>query len=127
MSTPYIPNTEADRRLMLDAIGVGSIDELFADIPLSKRNPELNIPPPLAEMDVKRRMAKMASKNLTLDTYPSFLGGGCYRHFVPSIISHITGRSEFYTSYTPYQPEISQGNLQAMFEFQSLICELTGM
>lgn len=127
MSVPYISNSDVDRQEMLKAIGVKSVEELFEDIPLSHRDPALDILPALAEMDLKRHMGRMASKNVSLDTTPSFLGGGCYRHFVPSVVPHIIGRSEFYTSYTPYQPEVSQGNLQAMFEYQSLICQLTGM
>ena len=127
MFSPYISNTDIEREEMLHAIGVSSVEELFEDIPSSKRDPSLDILPSLAEMDLKRYMSEMSTKNVALDTHPAFLGAGCYRHFIPSIVPHITGRSEFYTSYTPYQPEVSQGNLQAIFEYQSLICQLTGM
>lgn len=127
MSVPYISNTDVERQEMLRAIGVSSVEELFEDIPSSKRDPSLDILPSLAEMDLKRHMSEMSAKNVSLDAHPAFLGAGCYHHFIPSIVPHIIGRGEFYTSYTPYQPEVSQGNLQAIFEYQSLICQLTGM
>jgi glycine dehydrogenase subunit 1 len=125
---PYIPNTDADRRQMLDAIGAGTADELFADIPPEFRIDSLHLPPALSELDLAREMAAIADRNIVAaNGTASFLGGGAYRHFIPSTVSHVIGRSEYYTAYTPYQPEISQGTLQTMFELQSMTCELTGM
>ena len=126
-TSPYSPNTNADRRLMLDAIGVDSVDELFADIPEQHRNPTLDLPPPMAEFDLKRYFAELASMNKTPGEYACFLGAGSYRHHIPAIVRQLTGRSEFMTAYTPYQPEISQGTLQTEFEFQTLCAQLTGM
>ncbi len=124
----YIPNTEQDRRQMLDAIGAGSVDALFADIPdgLRLKRP-LKIPPALAEADVMKRLRSLAARNADADRYNSFLGAGCYDHFSPAIVGHLVLRGEFLTAYTPYQPEISQGTLQALFEYQTLVCQLTGM
>ncbi len=124
----YIPNTEADRRQMLEAIGVGAIEDLFADIPepLRLRRP-LKIPPALAEAEVVKRLRALAAQNADAERYNSFLGAGCYDHFSPAIIGHLVLRGEFLTAYTPYQPEISQGTLQALFEYQTLVCQLTGM
>ena len=126
-TSPYTPNTDADRRQMLDAIGVDSVDELFADIPSQHRNPALDLPPPMSEFDLKRYFAELASMNKTPGDYACFLGAGSYRHHIPAIVRQLTGRSEFMTAYTPYQPEISQGTLQTEFEFQTLCAELTGM
>ena len=124
----YIPNTEQDRRQMLDAIGAGSVDNLFADVPdaLRLKRP-LKIPPALAEAEVVKRLRSLADRNADADRYNSFLGAGCYDHFSPAIIAHLVLRGEFLTAYTPYQPEISQGTLQALFEYQTLVCQLTGM
>jgi glycine dehydrogenase subunit 1 len=127
-SFSYIPNTEQDRKRMLDFLGIESVDELFADIPSSIRfNRELNIPAAWSEVELNRNMARLAGKNANVDEYISFLGAGAYQHHIPAVVDAIISRSEFYTAYTPYQPEISQGNLQAIFEFQTMICELTGM
>ncbi len=124
----YIPNTDADCRRMLDAIGVRSVEELFADIPASVRlKRPLRVPPALSEADLARHLRALAAKNADADRYASFLGAGCYNHFSPAIIGHLISRGEFLTAYTPYQPEISQGTLQAMYEYQTLICQLTGM
>ena len=124
----YIPNTEADCRAMLDAIGVRSSEELFADIPSRLRLKRgLNLAPPLSEAGLRRHMKALAGKNADVDQYSSFLGAGAYNHFIPAAVSHLVFRSEFYTAYTPYQPEISQGTLQAIYEYQTLICQLTGM
>jgi glycine dehydrogenase subunit 1 len=113
---------------MLDRIGVDSLDELFADIPSEFRIDGLNLPPALPELDLTREMAALAEQNtVAANGVASFLGGGAYRHFIPSTVGHIISRSEYYTAYTPYQPEISQGTLQTMFELQSMVCELTGM
>ena len=123
----YVPNTDADRATMLDAIGVQSIDDLFVDIPSHLRHPALNLPPGLPEMGLRRLMNDLAQRNTSLNGVACFLGAGAYNHFIPSVVHHITGRSEFYTAYTPYQPEVSQGTLQTIFEYQSAVCELTGM
>src|SRR3989339_831340 len=122
----YISNTEADRREMLDFLGIASVGELFKGIPESVRlKKELDLPAALSEMEVMDELSNLASKNLT--QYPSFLGAGSYSHFIPSVVKHICSRSEFYTAYTPYQAEASQGTLQSIFEYQSMICSLTGM
>ena len=123
----YIPTTSADQREMLASIGVSSIEELFADIPESVRSrfQPLDLPS-RSEMEVAALVGDMADRNKPTDAV-CFLGGGIYDHYVPSIVSHLSSRSEFVTAYTPYQPEISQGTLTAMFEFQTLVCELTGM
>jgi glycine cleavage system P protein (glycine dehydrogenase) subunit 1 len=123
----YLPNTDADRAAMFHAVGVKGMDELFKDVPSSQRYPPLDLPPPISEVEVLRELREISEYNVDLDHAPSFLGAGAYRHFVPSVVGHLLGRSEFYTAYTPYQPEISQGTLQTMFEYQSLICALTGM
>jgi glycine dehydrogenase subunit 1 len=123
----YLPNTDADRAAMFKAVGVKGMDDLFRDVPSSRRYPPLDLPPPISEVEVLRELREISEYNVDLDHAPSFLGAGAYRHFVPSVVGHVLGRSEFYTAYTPYQPEISQGTLQTMFEYQSLICALTGM
>lgn len=124
----YIPNTENDTREMLETINVHSIEELFQDIPSGIRlNRRLALEKPLSELEVTKIVGSLANKNLSTDNLVCFLGAGAYDHYIPSIIKHITSRSEFYTSYTPYQPEISQGTLQYIFEYQSMICNLTGM
>jgi glycine dehydrogenase subunit 1 len=124
----YILNTLGDQRAMLEAIGVGSLDELFAQIPPELRlKRELNIAPALSEIELTAHMADLAGKNVAAGQKVCFLGGGSYDHFVPAIVDYVASRGEFYTSYTPYQPEVSQGNLQATFEYQTLIAELTGM
>lgn len=123
----YTPNTEADRSVMLRAIGAAGIDELFTDIPDRWRDPSLDLPDPLPEVDVVRHLSAIGDGNQTLQDAPSFLGAGFYRHFVPALVDQQLLRSEWYTAYTPYQPEMAQGTLQAMYEFQSLVCALTGM
>jgi glycine dehydrogenase subunit 1 len=127
MTLPYIPNTQADRQAMLAAIGVGSVEELFADIPAEFRIGELGLPPALSEPELVRELSALAGRNQPVDGIPCFLGGGAYRHFIPSVVGEVIGRSEFATAYTPYQAEISQGTLQTIFEFQSMVCELTAM
>jgi len=125
---PYIYNTPEDEREMLEAIGVQSIDALFDAIPDGlKFNQSLDIPPALGELELTQHMTDLAERNVRVGQNTCFLGAGSYDHFVPSAIDALAGRSEFYTSYTPYQPEVAQGNLQAMFEYQTLICQLTGM
>lgn len=125
--SPYLPNTDADRRAMLDKIGVASADELFHDIPPLYCHAAFDLPAPLSELELKTELRKMSEVNANASDFACFLGAGYYNHFIPSVVSHITGRSEFYTSYTPYQAEISQGTLQALYEFQSMVCALTGM
>jgi len=127
MPHPYIPLTDEDQREMLATIGAASIDELFAEIPAEHRDPKLDLPPVMSEPELLREIGALAAQNTSAGELPSFLGAGAYRHFMPSVVDHIIRRGEFLTSYTPYQPEISQGTLQAAFEFQSLVCELTGM
>jgi len=128
MKFRYIPNTVEDQKEMLAAIGVDSVEDLFADIPSTVRyKGALDIPKAMSEQEVTTYMAKLAEKNMRIDHYSSFLGAGAYQHFIPSVVDHVISRSEFYTAYTPYQPEISQGELQGIFEFQTLIAELTGM
>ena len=124
----YIPNTDANCRQMLDAIGVRSVDDLFDDIPAAVRlKRPLRVPPALSEADLTTHLRALAARNADADRYSSFLGAGCYDHFSPAIIGHLISRGEFLTAYTPYQPEISQGTLQAIYEYQTLICQLTGM
>ncbi len=126
-ASPYSPNTAADRERMLATIGAASIDELFADIPERFRNPDLDIPPPTSELELGRELRALASRNAAPGEYACFLGAGAYRHFIPAVVRRLAERSEFMTCYTPYQPEVSQGTLQAHFEFQSMVCQLTGM
>ncbi len=123
----YVPHTAADRQAMLAAIGVSSIDDLFHDVPREHLHPEFSLPEPLSEMEILAELRQMSEQNADLDHYLCFLGAGAYNHFVPSVVDHVVSRSEFYTAYTPYQPEISQGTLQTIFEYQSMICALTGM
>ncbi|MCI2953938.1 aminomethyl-transferring glycine dehydrogenase subunit GcvPA [Staphylococcus caprae] len=128
MSHRYIPLTDQDKQEMLDTIGAKSISELFGDVPadiLLDRN--LNIEKGEAETSLVRRLNLLANRNITKETHASFLGAGVYDHYTPAVVDAMISRSEFYTAYTPYQPEISQGELQAIFEFQTLICELTEM
>ena len=125
---PYVSNTDRDRDDMLREIGVSSIDELFADIPRQLRaTAELDVPGPLSEAELVRHMRRLASMNRTTDDVVSFLGGGIYDHTVPAVVRYVTGMPQFYTAYTPYQAEVSQGTLQSIYEFQSLVCRLTGL
>jgi glycine dehydrogenase subunit 1 len=121
----YTPHTEADRAIMLEAIGVESPDDLFADIPDAVRASDWRLPAPLTEQEVRAELSRLAGRNRIGSV--SFIGGGVYRHLAPSVVGEVIGRPEFSTAYTPYQPEVSQGTLQSIYEFQSLICELTGM
>jgi glycine dehydrogenase subunit 1 len=123
----YVPHTDADRAEMLAAIGVERVEDLFHDVPAACRFPELNLPEPLSEMEVMTELQAMSEENLDTGHFTSFLGAGAYSHYVPRVVDHVISRSEFYTAYTPYQPEISQGTLQSIFEYQSMICALTGM
>src|SRR5690348_4041369 len=124
----YVPNTSAEQHEMLRAVGVDSIEQLLAPVPepVRLRRP-LDLPAALPEPDLKRLMLGLSEQNADLDHHVSFLGAGSYDHYVPSVVPHLVKRSEFYTSYTPYQPEISQGMLQAIYEFQTMVCQLTGL
>jgi glycine dehydrogenase subunit 1 len=124
----YVLNTPSDQRAMLAAIGVSSVEDLFRSIPEALRlGRPLNVPPPLTEIELQRHLTDLARKNRSADDTVCFLGGGSYDHFIPAVVDAIAGRSEYYTAYTPYQAEASQGSLQAFFEYQTLLCELTGM
>lgn len=125
---PYIPNTSDDEKKMLETIGAESIESLFNDIPDElKLNRQLNLPSSMSELEVRKVLTKLSKENSTVDDLTCFLGAGAYDHYIPSIVNHVISRSEFYTSYTPYQAEISQGTLQYIFEYQTLIANLTGM
>jgi glycine dehydrogenase subunit 1 len=125
---PYTFTTDTDRKEMLSVIGASSIEDLFKSIPKDiQLDRPLDIPAAMHEMDLTRHLAEMGAKNMDASSNPCFLGGGSYDHFIPAAVDMLASRGEFYTSYTPYQPEVSQGNLQAIFEYQSLICQLTGM
>ncbi|MGH3076212.1 MAG: glycine dehydrogenase, partial [Gaiellales bacterium] len=121
----YGPHTPADRRRMLDALGMQSVDELFADIPPALRSSPLRLDPPEPEQLLMGRLAALAGRNRV--DLASFLGAGAYRHFSPPLVDQILLRGEWYTAYTPYQPEVSQGTLQSIYEYESLIAELTGL
>lgn len=124
----YIPISPAEREAMLETVGVKSLDALFEAIPAAHRFPKLNLPPALSEMEAAAHLADLASTNENAREHLiSFLGAGAYHHYTPAVVDHILRRGEFYTAYTPYQPEISQGTLQAIFEYQSLMSALTGM
>ena len=124
----YLPLTDADRHAMLAVIGARSVDDLFRDVPASARLKEpLDLPPGMGELEVERAMAQLASRNLSSGAVPFFLGAGAYRHHVPAAVDYLIQRGEFLTSYTPYQPEIAQGTLQTLFEFQTQVALITGM
>ena len=123
----YIPNSPDERAEMLEQIGEASIENLFDSIPKELRlSDHLNVPAAMSELELLKRFDEMGARNEAARRI-SFLGGGAYSHYVPTIVDHLISRSEFFTAYTPYQPEISQGTLQAIFEFQTLVCQLTGM
>ncbi len=123
----YIPHTDEERRAMLEAIGLPDLAALFTDVPEAYRFPGLSLPPAASELEVMRSLQEMAALNLDVTRTPTFLGAGAYRHWIPATVDFVISRSEFYTAYTPYQPEVSQGTLQTIFEYQSMICDLTGM
>ena len=124
----YLPLTDADRSAMLDVIGAASVDDLFADVPEAARlsGPIEGLPMHASEMAVERHMTKLAAQNLSAGEAPFFLGAGAYRHHVPASVDHLIQRGEFLTAYTPYQPEIAQGTLQMLFEFQTQVARLFG-
>lgn len=123
----YIPHTDADREAMLKAVGVESLDALFDAVPEGVRFPDMDLPEALSEMEVAWTMGGLAGANAGAHEYSIFLGAGVYNHFIPSVVDHMIRRGEFFTAYTPYQPELSQGTLQAIYEYQSMMCALTGM
>ncbi|MFD1066232.1 aminomethyl-transferring glycine dehydrogenase subunit GcvPA [Oceanobacillus locisalsi] len=128
MEFRYLPMTKEDKQEMLDVIGIKDTEALFADIPSSVRlQTELNLKAPMNEFALSRELTAMANKNTSTKDVVSFLGAGVYDHYIPSIVDHVISKSEFYTAYTPYQPEVSQGELQAIFEFQTMISELTAL
>jgi glycine dehydrogenase subunit 1 len=123
----YIPHTDAERREMLARIGVQNIEDLFVAVPEKYRFPKLDLPEALTEMEVMWELNALAEANTDVAHHACFLGAGAYNHYIPSLVDHLIRRGEFFTAYTPYQPEVSQGTLQAIFEFQSMIGNLTGM
>ena len=124
----YIPHTEGELQAMTRRIGVEHADDLLlASVPQAHAFPEIDLPEPVSEMEIMAELREMSEANADLQHVPCFLGAGAYNHFIPSVVDHVLSRSEFYTAYTPYQPEVSQGTLQGIFEYQSMICALTGM
>src|SRR5215212_7098370 len=124
----YVPHTEEEKRRMLGALGLDTIDELFDPIPADLQfRQRLNVPAPAPELELRRHFRELADRNEDASRRACFLGAGLYDHYVPSVVGTVIGRSEFYTAYTPYQPEMSQGTLQAIYEFQSLVAHLMGM
>jgi len=123
----YFVHSDENRKEMLKTIGIKSIDELFGSIPEKIRDPKIDLAEPRSEKSLKEELSVIGSKNKQLNEFSSFMGGGAYNHYVPSAVKSVSGISQFYTAYTPYQAEMSQGTLQYIFEFQSLICRITGM
>ena len=126
-TSPFIPNTDDDRKAMLAEVGVAAIEDLFTDIPEQFRHPAFDLPDPVPEMHLRTAMEALAQRNFHAGDHPSFLGAGVYHHFCPAVVGPLVSRGEFLTSYTPYQPEVSQGTLQATYEFQTLTAQLFGM
>ncbi len=123
----FIPHTPSETREMLDAVGIPSVEHLFKDVPAKFRFPKLDLPPAMTEMEILAELQNLASANNSTEEMITFLGAGAYRHYIPAAVDMLLRRGEFYTAYTPYQPEISQGTLQSIFEYQSVIASLTGM
>ena len=123
----FIPNTEAERNEMLQKVGLSKIEDLFSDVPKEFRYPDLNLPEAVSEMEALQNLKDLAIANDSTEDLICFLGAGAYNHYIPAAVDAIISRGEFLTSYTPYQPEVSQGTLQAIFEYQSLVASLTGM
>src|SRR6266581_2596904 len=124
----FAPHTDGDVREMLGAIGLDSLDDLFSQIPASVRlDRELDLPDGVSEMEILAELKELAARDRSAEDLVCFAGGGAYDHYVPSVVWALAGRSELYTSYTPYQPEVSQGILQALFEYQSMMCDLTAL
>jgi len=125
---PYIPHTEQDIQKILKALGASKVEEVLSQLPASLRlTKALDLPAGLSEQELAAHLRELGSRNTTVQDYSSFLGAGAYNHYIPAIVDSVISRSEFFTSYTPYQPELSQGTLQAIFEYQTLVCQLTGM
>ena len=124
---PYLPVTDENRKEMLEAIGISSVKDLFEVVPAAHRFPELKLPKAASEMEILEELYGLALKNSSTGCFATFLGAGAYNHFVPSAVPYLASRGEFITAYTPYQPEVSQGTLQAIFEYQSMVARLTGM
>jgi len=124
----YLPHTEEDRKAMLEAIGASTVEDMFCDVPAQALlDKPVDLPGFVGEMEVERTFAGFAAKNLSPSSAPSFLGAGAYRHHVPATVDYLVQRGEFLTAYTPYQPEVSQGTLQYLYEFQTQVAMLTGM
>src|SRR4051812_5681396 len=123
----YIPHTDLERQQMLAAIGVPTIEDLFEAVPSKYRFPDLDLPAPMSEMEIMAELRAFSEANDSAQDFAIFRGAGAYHHYIPSAVNHILLRGEFLTAYTPYQPEVSQGTLQAIFEYQSMITQLTGM
>lgn len=123
----YLPHTGTERREMLDTLGLSQMEALFADIPAHVRFPGFNLPSPLSQLELEAHLRELADRNVNASSHECFLGAGAYHHYIPATVDYVISRGEFFTAYTPYQPEASQGMLQAMFEYQSMICQLTGM
>ncbi|HEX2914995.1 MAG TPA: aminomethyl-transferring glycine dehydrogenase subunit GcvPA [Chloroflexia bacterium] len=123
----YVSHSNDEQAEMLESLGLSSVEELFEVVPEQVRFPKLDLPPALSELEAVRHLGQLAAKNQNLNYTPSFLGAGAYRHYIPSVVAHLAGRSEFYTAYTPYQPEVSQGTLQSIYEFQTMMGELYNM
>src|SRR3712207_2322206 len=123
----FNPHTTGDRAAMLDRTGVGTVEELFAPVPERVRFPELRLPPVLTEMEATDHLAAFAARNAAAAAEDVYLGAGSYRHFIPATVGQILSRGEFYTAYTPYQPEVAQGTLQVIYEFQSMVAALFAM
>jgi glycine dehydrogenase subunit 1 len=123
----YTPHTAEDRQRMLEAIGVKGFEDFYQCVPEEFRFPNLDLPPGISEMEIMRELQTYSEANLDANHVACFLGAGAYHHFIPSVVDHIIRRNEFYTAYTPYQPEVSQGTLQGIYEYQSMICNITGM
>ena len=128
MTWSYLPHTPEDRQAMLATVGAPSVEALFADLPGQVRlDRALALPAAMPETDLTKHLGGLAKRNENMNELVCFLGAGAYDHLIPSVVDHVIRRSEFYTAYTQYQPEIAQGYLQALWEYQSMICELTGM
>lgn len=123
----YVPHTRKQEKQMLERIGVESVEALFEVVPADHRFPSVDLPEPVSEIEIMRELREMAESNRNLQHVSCFLGAGAYHHYVPSVVDHVVSRSEFYTAYTPYQPEVSQGTLQSIYEYQTMICDLTAM
>jgi len=124
---PYLPHTDEDRKEMFESMGINSMEDLIKGIPAKLRDFDLNLPSTKSEIEINKIFNDLANKNKSLNEQASFIGGGVYNRYIPSVVGEVLSKGDFYTAYTPYQPEVSQGTLQAIYEFQTLICNLTGM